>query len=318
MRKVWAFTGPFASDIQGMIEYKVALGHKAESYSWTLQAFDRYCLSHFPDAGTLTQEVVFGFCQNGAEGQGYGYRANSVREFARYLVAMGKEAYVLPENFFPQKATALPYIMTDSELKAFFDATDRYPHTDNSPLLEYTVPVIFRLQFATGMRPQEVRTLKRADFSFFKNTIYIEESKGHRDRRLVVLPDVMDLCRRYDAIAESYHPGRAYFFPSPDGTPYKHGWLTAKFHKCWESSGNKALSKSCVPYDLRHNFATRTLMRWAEEGKDLNTYAPYLSAYMGHVTFSSTFYYIHLLPEKLAVQKFMDVNGIIPEVPYEN
>lgn len=75
---------------------------------------------------------------------------------------------------------------------------------------------------------------------------------------------------------------------------------------------------SCTPYDLRHNFATRTLMRWVEEGKDLNAYAPYLSTYMGHVTFNSTFYYIHLLPEKLGIQKLMDIQGIIPEVPHES
>ena len=59
-------------------------------------------------------------------------------------------------------------------------------------------------------------------------------------------------------------------------------------------------------------------MRWMEEGKDLNAYAPYLSTYMGHVTFNSTFYYIHLLPEKLGIQKFMDIQGIIPEVPHES
>lgn len=316
--KTFSFSGPFATDIQGMLEFKTSLGHKEASYAWAMQTFDRYCLSHFPDAGILTRQIVMGFCQDSRSGGICGYRASHIREFGRYLAAMGKEAFILPEGFFPQKHADLPYIMSDPEIKAFFEAADRYPHADNSPLLEYTVPVIFRLQFATGMRPQEVRTLKRADFNFSRNTIYIEEAKGHRDRRIPVLPCVMEMCRKYDAIAESCHPGRTWFFPSPDGTPYRHGWLTAKFHKCWESAGISPSSKSCTPYDLRHNFATRTLMRWADEGKDLNAYAPYLSAYMGHVTFDSTFYYIHLLPEKLAAQKFMDAAGIIPEVPHED
>lgn len=316
-KKIFTFSGPFAGDIQAMLDFKASLGHKATSYAWVMQTFDRYCLSHFPDACTLTQQMVLGFCQDGKNGDICGYRASHIREFGRYLAAVGKDAFVLPKGFFPQKHAELPYIMSDSEIKAFFDATDHYPHADNSPLLEYTVPVIFRLQFATGMRPQEVRTLKRADFNFLRNTIYIEEAKGHRDRRLVVSPCVMEMCQKYDAIAESCHPGRAYFFPSQDGTPYHHGWLTAKFHKCWKSASIASSSKSCTPYDLRHNFATRTLMRWVDEGKDLNAYVPYLSAYMGHVTFDSTFYYIHLLPEKLAVQRFMDAAGIIPEVTYE-
>ena len=68
----------------------------------------------------------------------------------------------------------------------------------------------------------------------------------------------------------------------------------------------------------RHNFATRTLMRWVSEGKDLGNLIPYLSTYMGHASFSSTFYYIHLLPEKLAAMDFMKSAGIIPEVPNED
>ena len=68
---------------------------------------------------------------------------------------------------------------------------------------------------------------------------------------------------------------------------------------------------------IRHNFATRTLLRWAREGKDFEAYLPYLSTYMGHANFHSSYYYVHLLPEKLAVLDFMGNNGIIPEVPDE-
>ena len=55
-------------------------------------------------------------------------------------------------------------------------------------------------------------------------------------------------------------------------------------------------------------------MRWVEEGKDLNSWIPYLSAYMGHITFKSTFYYVHLLPERLSRMDFTRTSGIIPEV----
>ena len=79
-------------------------------------------------------------------------------------------------------------------------------------------------------------------------------------------------------------------------------------------SGNSTVKGSCVPYDLRHNFATRTLHKWIEQGLDINEYIPYLSTYMGHASFSSTFYYIHLLPEKLSLMNFTNCNGIIPEV----
>ena len=58
-------------------------------------------------------------------------------------------------------------------------------------------------------------------------------------------------------------------------------------------------------------------MRWAEEGKDFGAYLPYLSSYMGHASFRSSYYYVHLLPEKLGNAVFMDTHGIIPEVLHE-
>ena len=56
---------------------------------------------------------------------------------------------------------------------------------------------------------------------------------------------------------------------------------------------------NALTYDLRHNFATQTLMRWIDEGRDVMALMPYLSTYMGHVSLEETLYYIHLLPERL-------------------
>ncbi len=311
------FQSCFADDIRGMVAYKISLGHKADSYEWDLQNFDRYCMEYYPDSQVLTKEIVLGWCQAGKENKKSLYRANAMRNFARYLTAIGKEAYVLPAEMFVSQKADIPYLFTDVELERFFEATDYYPHRDNSPLLEYIIPVIFRLQYTCGLRPQEVRLLKRTDFDFRKNTIYISESKWCKDRCLPVSTEIMELCKKYDAVAQEIFPERIYFFPSRNGTAYTHGWLTAAFHKCWKMSGNDISSKPCVPYDLRHNFATRTLLRWVEEGKDFEAYLPYLSTYMGHASFHSSYYYVHLLPEKLAALDFMGSNGIIPEVQHE-
>ena len=257
------------------------------------------------------------WCQEGKEDRQSEYRARVIRVFAKYLTAIGKDAFVLPDDWYPAPKAELPYLLTDEELSNFFNATDRYPSRANIPLLEYTVPVIFRLQYACGMRPQEARLLKKIHFDFEKNTIYIESSKWCRDRRLSVHPELMALCCKYDAIAQSYFPDRIYFFPSLSGDAYRSGWLTDTFHKCWKLSGNNNSSKRCVPYSLRHNFATRTLLRWAREGKDFNVYLPYLSNYMGHASFKGTYYYVHLLPEKLGLMDFMSSQGVIPEVSDE-
>lgn len=314
----YEYDSGFAPDICTMLSYKEALGHKASSYAASLLCFDRYCMSNFPDEDLLTQEISFAWCLDGRKGRMCEHRMHAIREFGKYLAAIGKNTYVMPTALLPRKKAALPYLLTDQELEAFFRATDHYPHRASSLLVEYTVPVIFRLIYACGLRPQEARKLKRSDFDYQRGTIYIEESKWCKDRRLVVNDSVMHMCRKYDVVAGMKFPQRTVFFPNQHGEMYGHEWLTETFHKCWELSGLGSVKGSCVPYDLRHNFATRTLMRWISEGKELDAYIPYLCVYMGHASFNSTYYYIHLLPEKLATMDFMKPAGIIPEVPHEN
>lgn len=308
------FKSGFAESLTDMLEFKTALGHKMNSYKWHLLNFDQFCQENFPNETVLTNEIALAWCHATKENSKSGYRFHIIREFGKYLVANGKEAFVIPSILIPKTKADIPYILSDEELKNFFKATDKVPFDKRSPLLEYIIPTIFRLQYACGLRPQEVRLLKPKDFDFTDNTIYIEESKWCKDRKIAVTEHIMDLCKKYNNIATTITPNRTYFFQSPTGKEYSHGWLTAKFHHCWEISGNTTAKGSCVPYDLRHNFATRTLMKWVEDGVDINEYIPYLSAYMGHASFSSTFYYIHLLPKRLSLMDFTKIKGIIPEV----
>jgi integrase len=307
----------FSGRINDMLEHKAAMGRSIDGYAQYMVNFDRFCTSRFPQESSLTKELAFAWCDNARGNGGYG-RAVYIRGFAKYLLSIGENAYMVPSAFYPQKKAALPYVFSSDELKRFFEATDRYPRSARSPMLEYIVPVIFRLQYACGLRPKEARILKRIDFNFADGTIYIAEAKHCKDRRLAVTPDVMKMCRKYDRIAESIVPGRTYFFPSSQNGYYRNpGWLSDKFHKCWELSENGTARGVCVPYDLRHNYATQTLMRWVEEEKDLNAWIPYLSAYMGHAAFAATFHYIHLLPERLSRLDITRSYGIIPEVDDE-
>ena len=301
-----------------MMEQRSVLGYATENYHHIYANFDRFCIANFPDETALTQEIAFSWC-NDAQGNAGTKRAALIRSFGRYLLAEGGEAYIVPPMFFPYRKPALPYICTDSEMKKFFDATDRFPSDCRSPLLEYTIPVIFRLQYACGMRPQEVRNLRRADINFNDKTIYIADGKHYKDRRLAADDSVMYMCSKYDRIADSVTPGRAFFFQSPAGVKaFSSGWLSDNFARCWEMSGNGSKRSNCVPYSLRHRYATETLMRWLDEGKKLEAWIPYLSAYMGHASFSATYYYLHLLPERLARLDYIRTNHIIPEaIDYE-
>jgi len=272
-------------------------------------------MNHFPHETILTRTVAFAWC-NGAKGNGKGgfNRASALRGLARHIFLTGEEAYVMPPSFFPMPKAKQPFIMNHVELTNFFNATDCYSNSRKNGLHEFTVSVIFRLQYACGMRPQEVRCLRCADFNFIDNTIYIADAKRHKDRCLPVNAEVVEMCMRYNQVADKRAPHRTHFFQAQSGNAYTTDWLCNAFRVCWAMSGNEASRGSCTPYALRHNFATQTLMRWIEEGRDLDAMIPYLSTYMGHESFAATYYYVHLLPERLARMDFTRSDGIIPEV----
>jgi integrase len=306
----------FAGRIKNMLEHRALMGRHTADYQKYLENFDRFCLKNYADESVLTQEIALSWC-NEAINFSAVKRACIMRNFGRFLALSDENAYILPQMSYPSHRANPPYIFTDDELKNFFSATDRCSPKRN-PLLQYTVPVIFRLQYACGMRPQEVRKLRCIDFNFADQTIYIAEGKHNKDRKLGVNSEIMELCMKYDQIANSVTPERTFFFQAPSGEAYSSLWLSTNFHKCWEMGGNSNERGICVPYDLRHNYASRVLMRWLEEGKDLNTWVPYLSAYLGHESFKATFYYIHMLPERLALMNFVRLDGILPEVCCEN
>ena len=312
-----SFCSGFADDIKNMMEWRGTLGYTESCYAQQLRDFDGYCREAFPDADVLTWDIALSYLQACHERRDVRVDVAALRNLGRYQASLGKKACVFPNDFFGYKKRRMPHIMSEKECRLFFEAADSRPHDAANPLLEYTAAVFFRLQYSTGMRPQETRLLTRHDFDFMHGTVYIADSKRHKDRCIAVDHRVMAMCRNYDGIARSIYPGTEIFFPNRNRKVHSASSIQNLFHKCWKAAGNPEGLEYCTPYILRHNFATQTIARWMDEGKDFETYLPYLSAYMGHETFRETCYYLHLLPGRLSKTGCMDISGILPEVGYE-
>lgn len=308
----YTFTSSFAPHIEAMLEWRAGLGYSPATLAYPMLSFDRFCATR-PGQATLTRELAVAWCREGTRVGWPSYKATAVRELGRYLQLAGIEAFVLPAAWISQPPRSLPHIFTDEELAAFFGAVDAIPSSPLSPFREYTLPVVFRLILGCGLRPQEARRLRRRDVDAGGATLTIERTKRNKDRRIPVDRGLAVLLARFDDLADLRRPGREFFFEDHPGQPYPHRWLTAAYHRCQALAGGVA--PGSTPYTLRHNFATRALMRWVEEGRDLNAWLPYLAAYMGHETYASSAYYVHLLPERLAATGLTGAAGIIPEVP---
>ena len=56
---------------------------------------------------------------------------------------------------------------------------------------------------------------------------------------------------------------------------------------------------------MRHRLAVKTLLRWYQEGRDVEREMPKLSTYLGHVHVADTYWYLEAVPEliELATQR---------------
>jgi integrase len=70
-------------------------------------------------------------------------------------------------------------------------------------------------------------------------------------------------------------------------------------------------------HDFRHSFAVNAMLRWYRSGVEVQSKLPFLSAYMGHVSIVSTYYYLHFIEPlgSLASARFASHYGALVSLP---
>jgi len=305
----YLFKSFLAADIESYIELRHSLGNETNTFARRLYSFDTLCVEQYPESKILTKEITESWCtlRNDEKEITLNHRITVLRGFSKYLYSIGKPAYVLPDGYSCRHQPFVPYLYGISEIKKFFYGADHLPPHPLSPNREYIVPVLFRILFCCGLRPQEIRWLKRQHVNFDDKALFIEASKRNKDRVVAMCPDLNDLCRNYDIIMQEKLPEREYFFQHPNGRPYSATWIQLQFFKCWKTAGvSFALDHKPRVYDWRHNYATHRITKWIHEGKNVSVLLPYLSTYMGHASLEYSAYYIHLVPEHFCASNIAD------------
>lgn len=135
----------------------------------------------------------------------------------------------------------------------------------------------------TGMRQDEVLSLKWHQIDLSRRTIVILESKNKEKRTIPVNQTVCDLLMEKRKVRHISN----YFFPSQAGTKIHASKITRAFVKARKKAGIENFRF----HDLRHTFATRL----AQAGVDLYK----ISKLLGHRDITTTQRYAHHYPESL-------------------
>lgn len=312
------FASAFATDLSDYLAFKGAMGFYGASRIWYLKKFDAYCTRN--DLSVFDQATVEGWVTEQLRSCGQ-HRSwmSYIRDFGRWLVVhRDPGAYVLSEKWKAKFVRVTPYLLTAEQVEAFFTAATRIKA--DSPWAWQAV-AFFTLMHCCGIRTGEARALAREDVDLGNRQITIIASKAGRSRRLPLTSEVTAILRTCDHVTQAHVGPRRTFFVSRAGTPVTPAAVGVMFNRIWDQAGlpRPAGGKAPRPYDFRHHFAYANLQRWMAQGTDTAAMLPYLSAYMGHATVESTYYYIHTSPD------FMDAyahitkasQSLLPEVGFE-
>lgn len=317
-------SGHFKPYIDGLIEQKKAIGYPYETSARILKAFDAFCMTYYPDEIMLTQEMAMHWAEQ-KQGEHVNYlirRITPVRQLAKYMIRLGIEAYVIPPGIPGKRIRYVPHIFTDQELRAFFAEIDRCRVSLYSPARHLIIPVFFRVLYCCGLRASEARLLNVEDVDLENGKLTIRQSKGNKDRNVMMSKEVLTLCQIYHTKVSQIMPGRTGFFPNRHGKHYNGSIVDHWFHLFWEKTKVAQTCSGNPPrvHDFRHTYAVKRLNLWVQEEKDLNAWLPYLSMYLGHAHLAETDYYLHFVPEffPLFREKTREkCEQLIPEVNHE-
>src|SRR5271157_3926863 len=158
------------------------------------------------------------------------------------------------------------------------------------------VRVLLSLGYGCGLRAGEVVRLKVKHIDSAQKIIRVEQSKGRKDRNVMLSPETLDLLRQWwKARPSRYDAGIAlqerWLFPSRKtaGKPITTRQLSRLFHEAAEAAGIK---KSVSLHALRHSFATHLL----ERGTDIRI----IQALLGHDKLETTARYTRVATGMIA------------------
>jgi len=312
------FSSEFAAELDAYVAFKKNMGFSGASRIWYLRLFDSYCAEHHRTA--FDRDTVEGWVASRLERSGR-YRSwmSYIRDFGRWLQANGaSDAYVLSEAWKAPVVPARPYLLSRHEIDLFFNTAAALEVA--SPW-RWQATAFFTLMHSCGLRTGEVRALQADQVDLDDGHIDVIWSKGNRSRRLPLSDQVIEILGACDQTSSARFVSRQTFFVSAAGTPVTPAAVGVTFGRIWDQAGldRPTGGRQPRPYDFRHHFAYANIERWMSQGSDVAAMLPYLSRYMGHATFDSTYYYVHTSPD------FMDSyaeltrrsQSLLPEVGFE-
>jgi integrase/recombinase XerD len=252
----------------------------------------------------ITQQLALRWAQQPSTVQPsqWAQRLSCVRGFARHRSATDPRTQIPPEGLLPfRPKRARPYLYTDDEIRRLLGAALKLPCSAGK-LRPWTYHCLFGLLSVSGLRLGEARNLELQDVDLKAALLTVRGAKFGKSRLVPVHASTRDVLADYIARRERLwesRPVSSYLFVTNRGNRLDAGEIRRTFYTLSRQIGLRGPSDSRGPrlHDMRHRFAVMTLLHWYRTGEDAERRLPILSAYLGHVHVSDTFWYLSAWPE---------------------
>jgi integrase/recombinase XerD len=288
-----------AEGLERYLALRRSLGYKLERPGQVLADFvaglDEAGISH------ITTEIALSWAINttNPDSSWRAQRLGFVRGFARYLHSADPRHDVPPAGLVARRrGRVLPYLFSSADIQALMDAAARL----RSPFQAQTMQTLIGLLAVTGLRVGEAIRLSRTDIDFAAGIITVRDSKGNKSRHVPISPSTSNALLSYLTDWGCYFPNAKAALTTTTGTRLRSSNLGTSFDEVVSLAGLKGGPQGALPRlrGLRHSFAVAALVDFYESDCDVAAMLPVLSAYMGHVSPASTYWYLSASPELLA------------------
>jgi len=301
-----------ARDAKEFLRFKRSMGITYQRGEHVLDSFLRFVIQRWGNGKIELDDVVRQWCARraGCKAVTVANEFGVVRQLCLYRRRYDPSGYVPEHALAPIKESIFqPYIFSHDEVRQVLALASRHHgHFIWAGMLRPLILVLY----CTGLRLGEAARLHTTDVNLDRGTLMIRCSKG-RSRLVVIRSDLVAELRSYVAqrqrlVRDLGRPDPEAFFLRRDASGLTVRSASEAIRRLLRRLGLKPATgrAGARPYEFRHAFAVHRLTAWANEGVDIHTKLPLLSAYLGHVNIIGTEVYLkatsHLL--ELASTRF--------------
>jgi integrase/recombinase XerD len=286
--------------INNYVTMRQGLGFKLVQVEGLLKSFAMFMETQGRSWVTNELTLKWALQPTGGQPAFWAKRLSAVRGFARYRSATDARTEIPDRGLLPNRPRrAKPHLYTEDEIANLLAATSALK--SDSGLRAQTHYCLFGLLAVTGMRISEAINLERQDVDLQRGLLTVRGAKFGKSRLVPIHNSTRSVLAQYAAARDVQfaHPVAANFLVSERGQSLSASTVRATFCQLSVQIGLRASEDRTGPrlHDLRHRFATETLLRWYRSGEDIERRLPALSTFLGHSRTSDTYWYISACPE---------------------